>query len=154
MTLYVSLTLASPQRWLCLRITIPVCSQSLASCLAVGKANMGPILNNLIGYPPYRMLCAFGLDGTTGSLREGVRVLQEMQSAAEVFAEATEGWDPSRLGLFLHCYPHNSVQSLHLHMVDLGATGPTFEAMREKNLPLGEALEVLETELEKAIELE
>ena len=56
--LYVSLTLASPQRWLCLRITIPVCSQSLASCLAVGKANMGPILNNPIGYPPYRLLCA------------------------------------------------------------------------------------------------
>ena len=71
-----------------------------------------------------------------------------MKSAAEAFAAATPEWsaDPSRLGLFLHVFPHNSVDSLHLHMVDLAVTGPTYEVLKEKNLPLADALDVLRSE--------
>ena len=37
---------------------VPGCGYGVGSCLAVGKAIMGPILTNPIGYPLYRLLCA------------------------------------------------------------------------------------------------
>ena len=33
------------------------------------------------------------------------------------------------MGFFVHLYPHNSVQSFHLHIVDLDVTGPTYEVL-------------------------
>lgn len=91
---------------------------------------------------------AFGLDRDAHSLSQAIALLEDMKSAAEAFAAATPEWsaDPSRLGLFLHVFPHNSVDSLHLHMVDLAVTGPTYEVLKEKNLPLADALDVLRSE--------
>ena len=51
------------------------------------------------------------------------------------------------IGLFFHCYPHCSVNSLHLHIVDLSATGPTYDACKHKNLRLDMVLEALEKEI-------
>ena len=50
------------------------------------------------------------------------------------------------MGLFFHVYPHNSVQSFHLHIVDLDVTGPTYEVMKYKNMPAEDALAVLRAE--------
>jgi hypothetical protein len=50
------------------------------------------------------------------------------------------------VGLFFHVYPHNSVQSFHLHIVDLDVTGPTHEAMKYKNMPAEDVLAVLRAE--------
>jgi len=50
------------------------------------------------------------------------------------------------VGLFFHVYPHNSVQSFHLHIVDLDATGPTYEVMKYKNMPAEDVLAVLRAE--------
>ena len=36
---------------------------------------------------------------------------------------------PLQMGFFVHLYPHNSVQSFHLHIVDLDVTGPTYEVL-------------------------
>ena len=36
---------------------------------------------------------------------------------------------PLQVGFFVHLYPHNSVQSFHLHIVDLDVTGPTYEVL-------------------------
>ena len=95
-----------------------------------------------------------GLDGDPSSLRSSIEFLEAMQDAAIAFASATPGWsaDPERLGLYFHCFPHNSVNSLHMHMVDLGATGPTFEHFAYKNLPLADVLAVLKSELRSALE--
>ena len=46
-------------------------------------------------------------------------------------------------GYYFHCYPNNSVQSLHLHVVNLDNTGPSFELQKFKNLPIYEALELI-----------
>ena len=55
------------------------------------------------------------------------------------------------IGLFFHCYPHCSVNSLHLHIVDLSATGPTYGACKLKNLRMDMVLQCLQEEI-KALE--
>ena len=95
---------------------------------------------------------SFGLDGSATELSKAIELLEAMQAAAETFASAMDEWsaDPSHLGLFLHVFPHNSVQSLHLHMLDRRCTGPTYEVLKYKNLPLADALAVLRAELDAA----
>ena len=92
---------------------------------------------------------AFGLDGDATSLRVAIDEVLAMRAAARAFASGTESWsaEPERLGLFFHCYPHNTVDNLHLHLVDLATTGPSFEHLSHKNLPLDAVLEVLRMEL-------
>ena len=51
------------------------------------------------------------------------------------------------IGLFFHCYPHCSVNSLHLHIVDLSEVGPTYEACRFKNLSMDMVLTALDKEI-------
>mmetsp|Transcript_22298 Transcript_22298/g.45558 ORF Transcript_22298/g.45558 Transcript_22298/m.45558 type:complete len:126 (-) Transcript_22298:25-402(-) len=75
--------------------------------------------------------------------------LEDLLATARAFAKA-DGWS-SNVGLFFHIFPHNSVQSLHLHIVDLDATGPTYEALTYKNMPAEDVLAVLRAEL--ALEL-
>ena len=72
-----------------------------------------------------------------------------MEAAARVYAANTAGWS-SNLGLFFHVYGHASVNALHLHLVDLDATGPTYDALSYKNLPLQAVLGVLRNELDLA----
>jgi len=69
-----------------------------------------------------------------------VSFLQRMKSNACVYAEA-RGWE--NYGLYFHCFPLNSVQSLHLHIVNLDTTGPHFETQRTKNLSLDDAISVI-----------
>ena len=51
------------------------------------------------------------------------------------------------IGLYFHCYPLCSVNSLHLHIVDLSEVGPTYEACRFKNLSMDMVLTALEKEI-------
>ena len=53
----------------------------------------------------------------------------------------------ANVGLFFHAYPHCSVNATHLHIVDLDATGPSFDELAFKNLPLDDCLQVLSKEL-------
>ena len=105
----------------------------------VGKASMGKrhrfLTTRDLSWRWFNVL-AFGLDGDAASLREAITTLEAMRDAAIAFASATPGWSPAHLGMFFHCFPHNSVQGLHLHLVDLRATGPTFQRMTYKNLSL------------------
>ena len=39
------------------------------------------------------------------------------------------------VGLYLHCYPLNSVQALHLHIVDLAAVGPSYKHLSHRIYP-------------------
>ena len=53
------------------------------------------------------------------------------------------------IGLYFHCYPLCSVNSLHLHIVDLSEVGPTYEACRFKNLSMDMVLKALEDEIKE-----
>ena len=73
-------------------------------------------------------------------------MVEAMEVAALLYASKTPAWSTG-LGMYFHVYGHASVNALHLHLVDLNATGPTFEALRYKNLPLQAVLHVLRKEL-------
>mmetsp|Transcript_70469 Transcript_70469/g.158377 ORF Transcript_70469/g.158377 Transcript_70469/m.158377 type:complete len:391 (-) Transcript_70469:51-1223(-) len=57
-------------------------------------------------------------------------------------ARPFEHWSDN-VGLFFHVYGHNSVNSMHLHIVDLDFVGGSFHQMAHKNCPLDAVLEVL-----------
>lgn len=82
--------------------------------------------------------------GLISGIDQGIKKLQDMREAALVWAEATDGWPPrERVGLYLHVYAHCSVNSMHLHVVDAGKLGPSYEKLAYKNLPLDDAIKVL-----------
>ena len=90
----------------------------------------------------------FGMrDGA--QLAEAVATLEAMREAALSYTRADGGWSTS-VGLYLHCYPLNSVQALHLHIVDLAAVGPSYKHLSHKNLSLDAVLTVLREELDLA----
>ena len=121
----------------------------------VGKASMGKrhrfMLVRDLSWSCFNVL-TFGMEEDVIELRASVAMLEEMEAAAFDFAANTEGWSGS-VGLYFHVYGHASVNALHLHIVDLDATGPTFDALSYKNLPLQSVLQVLRDELLTAAEL-
>ena len=61
-----------------------------------------------------------------------------------------DGWS-GNTGLFVHVYPYASVPCLHVHMVDLDVTGPTFAHLNFKNLPLDAVIDVLISERDSCV---
>ena len=66
--------------------------------------------------------------------------LQDLLEVAQHYATKRNWNNP---GFFFHCYPNNSVQSLHLHVVNMDNTGPSFELQKFKNLSIYDALEII-----------
>tara|TARA_B110000208_G_scaffold155224_1_gene188119 strand:- start:4702 stop:5457 length:756 start_codon:yes stop_codon:yes gene_type:complete len=82
----------------------------------------------------------------TGSKKEleiCISMLTEMRKVAEHVATEAGVED---LGLFVHCCPHNSVQALHIHMLDMTHVGHWFDEYSYKNLPLDAVIDTLECE--------
>lgn len=69
-----------------------------------------------------------------------VSFLERMKINAEMYVKSRE-W--KNYGFFFHCFPLNSVQSLHLHIINLDTTGPHFNTQRMKNLSLDDAISVI-----------
>lgn len=86
-------------------------------------------------------------------LKKAIRVVEEMKVAALAYAKAQPDWS-DKIGLYFHAYGHASVNSVHLHIIDLSVTGPTFGYCKYKNVPLDDVLQVLKEELEAAAEEE
>lgn len=87
---------------------------------------------------------AFGL---VSGLDMGLAKLRDMREAVRLWLSAQEEWPAmERVGLFVHIYPHCSVNAFHLHIVDMDHTGPTLEKLSYKNLPLDDVIWVLEQE--------
>eukprot|EP00435_Cladocopium_sp_Y103_P060192 s481_g22.t1 len=82
------------------------------------------------------------------ALSEAIQLLEDLRSAAVTYVcgRRQQGWS-EQLGLYFHVFGHNSVNSLHLHMVDMKAVGPTFRKLEYKNCPLNAILKVLQEEL-------
>jgi len=82
----------------------------------------------------------------------GIRDATDAQKAIDLlckmktYAIQKLGLPEERLGFFLHIYPFNSIQLLHLHVIDMTKTGPTYSELSFKNLPLDEMLIVLREE--------
>merc|ERR1712054_277858 len=87
-------------------------------------------------------------DSEAASLEKAVKETEVMIEAARTYAKnaiTAQGWSPN-IGLYFHVYGHNSVNSLHLHIVDLDHTGPTYEHIKHKNLPADAVLMGLRAE--------
>ena len=109
---------------------------------------------------------AANLELNIRTLESALACLRTMREAAYAFVkeDAKSGWslreknvfqketnehvvELADIGLYFHCYPLCSVNSLHLHIVDLSKTGPTYEACRFKNLSMNMVLTALEKEI-------
>jgi len=78
-------------------------------------------------------------------LGRSVALVEVMKAAALRYTSLCPGWS-DRVGLFFHVFGHNSVNSLHLHILDMSELGPTFWHYEYKNCPLDVVLKVLKEE--------
>lgn len=62
--------------------------------------------------------------------------LDEMRAVALDYTEKQWRLDSQQVGLYFHCWPFSSVPYLHLHVVDLTKTGPSFDVHAHVNVPL------------------
>mmetsp|Transcript_111803 Transcript_111803/g.315805 ORF Transcript_111803/g.315805 Transcript_111803/m.315805 type:complete len:722 (-) Transcript_111803:60-2225(-) len=88
---------------------------------------------------------SFGLvaSGDGGaSISEAIAMVNAMKEAALHYATAHPRWS-QKIGLFFHVFGHCSVNSLHLHMLDMEEVGPSFWKLDFKNCPLDAVLKVL-----------
>merc|ERR1719215_120453 len=69
-----------------------------------------------------------------------------MKAAALYYASQCPGWS-DQVGMFVHVFGHNSVNSLHIHILDLTCVGPTFHKYSYKNCPLDAIIKVLREEI-------
>ena len=72
-----------------------------------------------------------------GGVDESLQMLDELEAIANTWATA-RGIPPPNLGCYFHIYPFNSVQSLHMHMVDTRRAnlGAAWAKNTHKNMPL------------------
>jgi hypothetical protein len=64
-------------------------------------------------------------------IENNAEIVSLMYDAANTYA-SRRGW--KNPGYYFHCYPHNSVQSLHLHIVNEDTVGPAFYTQKYKNI--------------------
>jgi hypothetical protein len=86
------------------------------------------------------------------SYDDAIDKIEEMKAAAKTYVANIGGWSDN-VGLFFHVFGHNSVNSLHLHILDLNDVGPTFHKYEYKNCPLEVVLKVLAEEARASVDL-
>ena len=84
------------------------------------------------------------LDRAHGDLK----LMKEAALAYTRAPETDEKWSKN-IGLYFNCYPHSFVNSLHMHIVDLSVTGPTYAKLSPRNLSIDEVICVLGEELKE-----
>lgn len=88
-----------------------------------------------------------GMDPTF-DLQQSIKFIDNMEHTAHEYAKG-KNWN--KVGLYFHCYPFNSIQTLHLHVIDLDNLGPNFDYFQFKNLSLADVRQVLNEELIKSL---
>ena len=78
---------------------------------------------------------------TTIILLEHLTFLKALKFAGLCYAKSRNWKNP---GLFFHCFPHNSVQSLHLHVMNLDNCGFNYERNKHKNISIDHCIELIE----------
>lgn len=80
------------------------------------------------------------------AMRTAAAELEALKAAALAYAAGCRGWS-GQVGMFFHVFGHNSVNSLHLHLIDMKTIGPTFWKLDFKNCPLDAVLKVFNEEI-------
>lgn len=93
-------------------------------------------------------------------LKSAIQLVEDMMEAALQYVKSSPDWsyheshNPAEIGMFFHAYPSMSVNSLHMHIVDMGTNkdgtsccGPSFHHFEYKNLAAEQVLAVLKKEL-------
>lgn len=77
-------------------------------------------------------------------LSKNVEFLLELKEVAMHYVKQ-RGW--KKAGMYFHCFPHNSVNSLHLHIVNEEEEylGHMYRELQYKNLPLDVAIKVAQS---------
>ena len=88
-------------------------------------------------------------DADVASLSAAIQLVEDLKAAAMAYVTDMQGWS-DKVGLYFHVFGHNSVNSLHLHVVDMSSVGPTFHKLSYKNCSLNAVLKVLREELAAA----
>ena len=95
-----------------------------------------------------------GLGGDIKSFEDDIAFLERMKKAALHYIEQTKeklSWpnDLDNIGLFFHCFPQNSIDVLHLHIVDIQSynTTGTLVKFGYKNLHIDNVISQLKSEL-------
>lgn len=70
-------------------------------------------------------------------MNKNIQFLNNLLLAALEYTK-NRGW--KNPGFYFHCYPYNSVQSLHLHVVNKDNLGPSFYRQKHKNLSMYDVL--------------
>lgn len=75
-----------------------------------------------------------------------IRKLKDMKKIALYFMADQFDLDEDQIGLYFHCHPDNSIDHLHLHIVDLTQQTEYFNKIQEegKNIPLDTIIQFLE----------
>lgn len=82
--------------------------------------------------------------GVDGRQKEKITMLMDMRD----FAIELLGEQVKNLGFFFHVSPFCSVNLLHMHVVDMDNLGPSYDAIKFRNLSLEHVLQVLQEELD------
>lgn len=80
------------------------------------------------------------------AMRIAAAELEALRAAALAYTAGCRGWS-NKVGMYFHVFGHNSVNSLHLHLVDMKTIGPTFWKLDYKNCPLDAVLKVFNEEI-------
>jgi hypothetical protein len=86
-----------------------------------------------------------GFWGNKLASKSALKMLDEMETLAITYSKAC-GIDPKNLDLVFHC-AHNSIWSLHMHILDKSHLGPSYQYNIYKHLTLASVREVLQTEI-------
>jgi hypothetical protein len=78
-------------------------------------------------------------------LKKAIEELNDMEMISIDYTKE-RGWS-NNVGLYFHCYPFNSIMTMHLHILDLNTVGPSFKKLEYKNLKLDDVRKVLNEDL-------
>ena len=116
----------------------------------VGRASMGSkhkfLLLKSLDWRWFNGLVVGLVGGQEGQKESLDLMLRAKQAAQHYVTHSRLGWS-GQVGFFLHICPFNSIQSFHLHLVDLTEVGPTYDSMVWKNLPIDALITVLYQDL-------
>lgn len=113
----------------------------------LGKASMSKrhkfLVPTNLRWSTFNIL-TFGMDSDFDNMK-CIELLNEMENVALKYTSNYKWSD--NIGLFFHCYPFNSVQTLHLHIVDMNFLGPSYYHNNFKNISLNSVRNVLMDEI-------
>jgi hypothetical protein len=78
--------------------------------------------------------------GMDGDYDNAITILEEMRNYAHKMLPNMN------LGLFFHIYPSNSIQLIHLHILDMDNLGPSYYKYSYKNVALDDVVQTLKEE--------